>query len=80
MHEAFVQDAQHDVHRDQRRQDQPGLLRQRLLQRRRRTLEAGLDLIRRQADARHRCVDGALGAELIGAFKRYIENPMGMLV
>ncbi|MBP2533542.1 pyruvate dehydrogenase complex dihydrolipoamide acetyltransferase [Agrobacterium tumefaciens] len=28
----------------------------------------------------HRCVDGALGAELIGAFKRYIENPMGMLV
>ncbi len=28
----------------------------------------------------HRAVDGALGAELIGAFKRYIENPMGMLV
>lgn len=28
----------------------------------------------------HRCVDGALGAELIGAFKKYIENPMGMLV
>lgn len=28
----------------------------------------------------HRCVDGALGAELISAFKRYIENPMGMLV
>ncbi|MDQ0453722.1 pyruvate dehydrogenase complex dihydrolipoamide acetyltransferase [Rhizobium paknamense] len=28
----------------------------------------------------HRSVDGALGAELIGAFKRYIENPMGMLV
>ncbi|WP_395775236.1 pyruvate dehydrogenase complex dihydrolipoamide acetyltransferase [Agrobacterium pusense] len=28
----------------------------------------------------HRCVDGALGAELIGAFKRYIEHPMGMLV
>ncbi|MGA6113088.1 MULTISPECIES: pyruvate dehydrogenase complex dihydrolipoamide acetyltransferase [Agrobacterium] len=28
----------------------------------------------------HRCVDGALGAELIGTFKRYIENPMGMLV
>ncbi len=28
----------------------------------------------------HRCVDGALGAELIGAFKRYIETPMGMLV
>ncbi|WCJ63664.1 pyruvate dehydrogenase complex dihydrolipoamide acetyltransferase [Agrobacterium tumefaciens] len=28
----------------------------------------------------HRCVDGALGAELIGAFKHYIENPMGMLV
>ena len=28
----------------------------------------------------HRVVDGALGAELIGAFKGYIENPMGMLV
>ena len=28
----------------------------------------------------HRCVDGALGAELLGAFKRYIENPMSMLV
>ena len=28
----------------------------------------------------HRCVDGALGAELLQAFKAYIENPMGMLV
>ncbi len=28
----------------------------------------------------HRCVDGALGAELLGAFRAYIENPMGMLV
>ncbi|WP_102958437.1 pyruvate dehydrogenase complex dihydrolipoamide acetyltransferase [Mangrovicella endophytica] len=28
----------------------------------------------------HRAVDGALGAQLIGAFKQYIENPMGMLV
>ncbi len=28
----------------------------------------------------HRAVDGALGAELLGAFKTYIENPMGMLV
>jgi pyruvate dehydrogenase E2 component (dihydrolipoamide acetyltransferase) len=28
----------------------------------------------------HRAVDGALGAELLSAFKRYIENPMGMLV
>ncbi|MHB2166219.1 pyruvate dehydrogenase complex dihydrolipoamide acetyltransferase [Alsobacter sp. R-9] len=28
----------------------------------------------------HRAVDGALGAELIGAFKQLIENPMGMLV
>jgi pyruvate dehydrogenase E2 component (dihydrolipoamide acetyltransferase) len=28
----------------------------------------------------HRAVDGALGAELLGAFKRYIESPMGMLV
>jgi pyruvate dehydrogenase E2 component (dihydrolipoamide acetyltransferase) len=28
----------------------------------------------------HRAVDGALGAELLGAFKGYIENPMSMLV
>ena len=28
----------------------------------------------------HRVVDGALGAELIGAFKRFIEIPVGMLV
>lgn len=28
----------------------------------------------------HRCVDGALGAELLSAFKSYIENPMSMLV
>ncbi len=28
----------------------------------------------------HRCVDGALGAALLQAFKGYIENPMGMLV
>jgi len=28
----------------------------------------------------HRAVDGALGAELIGAFKRLIENPVMMLV
>ena len=28
----------------------------------------------------HRAVDGALGAELMAAFKQYIENPMGMLV
>ena len=28
----------------------------------------------------HRSVDGALGAELMAAFKGYIENPMGMLV
>jgi pyruvate dehydrogenase E2 component (dihydrolipoamide acetyltransferase) len=28
----------------------------------------------------HRAVDGALGAELLAAFKRYIESPMGMLV
>jgi pyruvate dehydrogenase E2 component (dihydrolipoamide acetyltransferase) len=28
----------------------------------------------------HRAVDGALGAEALAAFKRYIENPMGMLV
>jgi pyruvate dehydrogenase E2 component (dihydrolipoamide acetyltransferase) len=28
----------------------------------------------------HRAVDGALGAELLAAFKRYIENPIGMLI
>jgi pyruvate dehydrogenase E2 component (dihydrolipoamide acetyltransferase) len=28
----------------------------------------------------HRAVDGALGAELLVAFKRHVENPMGMLV
>ena len=28
----------------------------------------------------HRAVDGALGAELLSAFREYIENPMGMLV
>jgi pyruvate dehydrogenase E2 component (dihydrolipoamide acetyltransferase) len=28
----------------------------------------------------HRAVDGALGAELLAAFKRYIEQPMSMLV
>ncbi len=28
----------------------------------------------------HRAVDGALGAELLSAFKRLIENPLGMLV
>jgi pyruvate dehydrogenase E2 component (dihydrolipoamide acetyltransferase) len=28
----------------------------------------------------HRAVDGALGAELIGAFRTYIESPTAMLV
>ena len=28
----------------------------------------------------HRVLDGALGAELVSAFKGLIENPMGMLV
>jgi pyruvate dehydrogenase E2 component (dihydrolipoamide acetyltransferase) len=28
----------------------------------------------------HRSIDGALGAELIGAFKRLIENPVMMMV
>ncbi len=28
----------------------------------------------------HRCIDGALGAELAAAFKQLIENPMSMLV
>ena len=30
--------------------------------------------------ADHRAVDGALGAELVGAFRGYIENPVAMLV
>ncbi|KAG0918912.1 hypothetical protein G6F32_016392 [Rhizopus arrhizus] len=32
MHEAFIQNAQHDIHRDQRRQDQPGLVLHALLE------------------------------------------------
>jgi pyruvate dehydrogenase E2 component (dihydrolipoamide acetyltransferase) len=28
----------------------------------------------------HRAIDGALGAELIGAFRRLIENPVMMMV
>jgi pyruvate dehydrogenase E2 component (dihydrolipoamide acetyltransferase) len=28
----------------------------------------------------HRVVDGALGAELLGAFKHYIEHPVGLMV
>jgi pyruvate dehydrogenase E2 component (dihydrolipoamide acetyltransferase) len=28
----------------------------------------------------HRAVDGALGAELLGAFKALIENPVTMVV
>jgi pyruvate dehydrogenase E2 component (dihydrolipoamide acetyltransferase) len=28
----------------------------------------------------HRTVDGALGVELIGAFRTYIESPLAMLV
>jgi pyruvate dehydrogenase E2 component (dihydrolipoamide acetyltransferase) len=28
----------------------------------------------------HRAIDGALGAQLLAAFKDLIENPMGMLV
>ena len=28
----------------------------------------------------HRVIDGALGAQLAGAFRNYIEKPMGMLV
>jgi pyruvate dehydrogenase E2 component (dihydrolipoamide acetyltransferase) len=28
----------------------------------------------------HRVIDGALGAELAAAFKRYVESPMGMLI
>ncbi|MGZ5829246.1 MAG: 2-oxo acid dehydrogenase subunit E2, partial [Xanthobacteraceae bacterium] len=28
----------------------------------------------------HRAVDGALGAEFLGAFKNIIENPVGMVM
>ena len=28
----------------------------------------------------HRAVDGALGAEFLGAFKSFIENPVGLVV
>jgi len=28
----------------------------------------------------HRCVDGALAAQVLAAFKGYIESPMSMLV
>jgi pyruvate dehydrogenase E2 component (dihydrolipoamide acetyltransferase) len=28
----------------------------------------------------HRAVDGAIGAEFLAAFKRLIEQPLGMLV
>ena len=28
----------------------------------------------------HRAVDGAIGAEYLGAFKRLIEDPLGMLL
>jgi pyruvate dehydrogenase E2 component (dihydrolipoamide acetyltransferase) len=28
----------------------------------------------------HRAVDGALGAELLDAFRTFIENPVGMVV
>jgi pyruvate dehydrogenase E2 component (dihydrolipoamide acetyltransferase) len=30
--------------------------------------------------ADHRAVDGALGAQLMGAFKHYIESPVAMIV
>ncbi|HEY2138003.1 MAG TPA: 2-oxo acid dehydrogenase subunit E2, partial [Xanthobacteraceae bacterium] len=28
----------------------------------------------------HRVVDGALGAELVGAFRHYIEHPVGLMI
>lgn len=28
----------------------------------------------------HRAIDGALAAELLAAFKRHIENPLGLLI
>ena len=28
----------------------------------------------------HRAIDGALGAEVIAAFRQFVENPMAMLV
>jgi pyruvate dehydrogenase E2 component (dihydrolipoamide acetyltransferase) len=30
--------------------------------------------------ADHRAVDGALGAQLMGAFKQYVESPVAMIV
>jgi pyruvate dehydrogenase E2 component (dihydrolipoamide acetyltransferase) len=38
------------------------------------------DLMTATLSTDHRAVDGALGAELLTAFKRYIENPAAMLV
>ena len=40
MNVAFVQHAQHDIHRDDRRQNQPGLVRQRIAERLRRCPES----------------------------------------
>jgi hypothetical protein len=49
MDEALVEHAEHDVHRDDRREHQQQLVAQRRLERRRRALERG-DEARRQAD------------------------------
>mgnify|MGYP006198992137 CR=1 FL=1 len=40
----------------------------------------GTDILVLERGVDHRAVDGALGAELIGAFKRLIENPVMMVV
>ena len=52
MDVALVEHAQHDVDRDQRGQDQQRLVGQRILERRGRALEAGLDA---RAACRSRC-------------------------
>ena len=32
------------------------------------------------ASCDHRVVDGALGAELLGAFRHFIEHPVGLMI
>ena len=59
MHIAFVQNAQHDIHRDQRGQNQPRLLRQSALQQLSRAQKTHLDLICGQAYTRHSVVNRA---------------------
>ena len=44
------------------------------------TADRGRDRDERRCPTDHRAVDGALGAELLGAFKTLIENPVMMVV